>query len=108
MKSKSNIAVNHLENMAVENLRALAKAAGVPVGKSKKNTIANLLPAIDSGKLHCKCDVYFSTNPAQPGEPTQRKYLYHATERTYTSGPGQENVVHITPDAPLNMASASA
>lgn len=102
MKSKSTIAVPVLATMSVEDLRGVAKAAGVKCGKSRKDTVANLTEAIDAGALHFKADVTLSVNPAKPGEPTQRKTYYAATFRTYTSGPGDENKVWITPAAPVN------
>ena len=102
MKSKSIIAVPAIESMSTENLRATAKAAGVKVGKSRKDTTANLLAAIDSGAVHFKANVYFSTNPAKQGETTKRVQFYGATLRTYKSGPGFENTVFITPAAPVH------
>ena len=102
MKSKSIIASPVLETMSVEDLRGVAKAAGVKVGKSRKDTVANLTAAIDAGVLHFKSSVTFSTNPAKPGEPTQRMTHYAAVLRTYTSGPGDENKVLITPAAPVS------
>jgi len=101
MKSKANIAVPALKTMSIEHLKATAKAAGVPVGKSKKAVVTNLTNAIKTGKVHCKLYFALSTNPAKPGEPTQRKYHYTATLRTYTSGPGEENTVQITPAVPI-------
>lgn len=101
MKSKSSIAVPAIETMSTEHLRGVAKAAGVKVGKSRKDTTKNLLAAIDAGAIHFKSNVYFSTNPALPGETTKRVQYYGATLRTYKSGPGFENTVFITPAAPV-------
>jgi hypothetical protein len=101
MKSKSAVAVPILNTMSIENLRGVAKAAGVKCGKSKKDTINNLIRAIDAKAVHFKSAVTLSVNPAKPGEPTRRKTLFAATFRTYTSGPGEENSVWITPDAPV-------
>ena len=101
MKSKSIIASPVIESMSVEHLRAVAKAAGVKIGKSRKNTVANLTAAIDAGVLHFKASVTFSTNPAKPGEQSKRVTHYAAVLRTYTSGPGDENKVLITPAAPV-------
>lgn len=101
MKSKNIIAAPVLDAMSTDDLRATAKAAGVKVGKSKKNTVKNVLDAIASGTVHFKADVTISVNPAKPGEPTQRKTLFGGTFRTYKSGPGQENTVWVKPTAPV-------
>lgn len=97
MKSQVKIAVPAIETMTAADLTNTAKACGVPVGKSKKVTLANLTSAIKTGKVHFKSYFTLSTNPALPGEPTQRVTHYAATLRTYKSGPGEENTVHITP-----------
>ena len=97
MKSNANIAIPALETMSIADLRNTAKACGVTCGKSKKNTVANLIAAVKAGKVHFKSYFTLSTNPAKQGEPTQRVTHYAATLRTYKSGPGDENAVHIRP-----------
>ena len=106
MKSKSTIALPVLETMSIEHLRGVAKAAGVKVGKSKKDTVANLAKAIDAGALHFKAGFTLSVNPAKPGEQSQRITYFGARFRTYLSGPGAENEVIITPDAPVHGSPA--
>jgi len=91
MKSKPNIALPVLETRSTGDLRATAKAAGVKVGKSKKDTIASLLAAIAAGTLHFKSQVTLSFKPEDGS--ASRQTFYGATLRTYTSGPGAENDV---------------
>ena len=97
MKSKATIAIPVLENMTTEDLRATAKKAGIKVGKSRKATVSNLTDAIAAGAVHFKANVTLSVNPAKQGEPTQRQTLFGGTFRTYLSGPGEENIVWLSP-----------
>ena len=107
MKSNAIVAIPALQTMSTTDLRNTAKACGLQIGKSKANTVANLSAAIKSGKVHFKSYFTLSTNPAKPGEASQRVTHYAATLRTYKSGPGDENTVHITPSAPVNASPAS-
>ncbi len=103
MKSKVNTLVPLLENMSRTDLNGVAKAAGVKIGKSKANTVANVAAAITADKLHGKVGFSLSINPTVPGcgQPSQRMTHYAAVFRTYLSGPGQENEVRVHPTAPV-------
>ena len=108
MKSKTTLAAGVLAEMSNAHLVGVLKAAGVKPGKTKAANIDLALAAVEAGRkgalkgaLHFKASVTFSTNPAKPGEPTQRVTYYGAVHRTYKSGPGQENSVVITPDNPI-------
>jgi ABC-type taurine transport system substrate-binding protein len=56
-------AINNLER---SELVALAKTAGVPVGKSKSNTVSSVVKAVAAGKLQVK-SVLTVTLPAAAG-----------------------------------------
>jgi hypothetical protein len=101
MKSNATIARPAMNFASFKHLVGLAKAAGVNPGKTKASAIIAVEAAVKSGKLHVKSSVTFSTNPAKPGEPTQRMTHYGVVLRTYKSGPGLENTVVITPDNPI-------
>jgi len=104
MKSKANILIPLLNNMSRQDLAGVAKAANAKVGKSKANTVANVVDAIANGKIHGKVGFSLSTNPTEPGsgQSTQRMTHYAAVFRTYLSGPGQENEIRVTPDVPVH------
>jgi hypothetical protein len=63
--SISAIAVDAINSMSRSELSALAKQAGVSVGKSKPNTVDNLLGAIIQGKLQVK-SIFTVTLPPPP------------------------------------------
>lgn len=87
------------DTMSREELTQMAKTIGVPVGKSRMNTITNLTHAVREGKLHFKAHCTLSTNPAKQGESSKRITYFGKTLRTYVSGPGKGNETWITPDA---------
>lgn len=108
MKSNATLAAGVLSEMSNVHLTGVLKAAGIKPGKTKAANINLALAAVEAGRkgalkgsLHFKASVTISTNPAKPGEQTQRMTHYAAVCRTYKSGPGQENSVVITPDAPV-------
>lgn len=65
MKTKTNsnfttlvpIIAATLAGMSQTELAAVAKSAGVPVGKSKANTTANITKAIESGNVRFKAEI---------------------------------------------------
>ena len=86
-----------LENLSAENLSATAKALGVKTGKSKKATIENLIKAGDAGAANLKVQFTVSFRPTD-GSAKRVTYL-GANFRNYTSGPGENDLVWLTPDA---------
>jgi len=57
-----------LNSMEAKELRAIAKAGKVSCGKSKKNTVANIVAAITAGKLNIKSLVTISIPPVAPAQ----------------------------------------
>lgn len=55
-----------LNSMSTDELRALAKRLEIKVGKSRNNTIENLMLASSSSILHTKVKVSFCKKPADP------------------------------------------
>ena len=53
-----------LDSISREDLSSLATHLGVPVGKSKKNTVDNISVALANGKARLKVLVYISTPPS--------------------------------------------
>jgi len=97
MKSNVTLIIPVLNAMTREDLNGTAKRIGVPVGKSKKATIANLTAAIKAGKLNAKLNATLSFKPADGSKA--RETYFDATYRTYATinPPGLENVVNIHP-----------
>ena len=85
-----------LENLSAANLNSTAKALGVKSGKSKKATIENILKAGDAGAANLKVQFTVSFKPAD-GSAKRVTYL-GANFRNYTSGPGEQDLVWLTPD----------
>lgn len=85
------------QSMTREELRAVAKLAGVKTGKSSKDTVNNLMAAVEAGKLNLKavCTLSFKDVANQPD--SMRINYYGKTLRTYVSGPGLGNDVWMTP-----------
>ena len=102
--SKSNVAQAALETSSREELAATAKALGVPVGKSKANTIANLIKAGDAGKVHFKTQLTVSFKP----EGGTRTTYLGRTLRNYISGPGKGNETWLVPAAAVTGSPAPA
>lgn len=96
MKSNVNLVLPVLNAMSSEDLKGTAKRKGIPVGKSKKATIANLVNAIKTGKLNAKLNVTLSFKDETM---STRDVFYDATFRTYATinPPGLENTVNIHP-----------
>lgn len=68
MKHRINpITTSVLNTLTRAELAALAKSAGVPVGKSKTNTISNVGNAVAHGKLQFKSLVTITLPP--PSDP---------------------------------------
>jgi hypothetical protein len=86
-----------LGTLTREEVAALAKHIGVPVGKSKDNTVANVANAIANGKAHVKTIVYISTpptpealknNPYAKGKPLfVKKFRNYKTDKVIQSVP---------------------
>lgn len=90
------VAANSLfESMTREELADTAKALGIPVGKSRANTIANLSKGIASNAVQVKCMFTLSFKPADGS--ALRKTVFGKTFRTYVSGPGKGNETWLTP-----------
>lgn len=104
--SKPNMALPLFESMSREELADLAKSLGVPVGKSRANTIANLTKAVAAGKAQIKmvCTVSFKPSDGSSGRIT---YLGR-TLRTYVSGPGRGNDTWLSPSAPVSGSPGDA
>jgi hypothetical protein len=94
--SKSSVVRPLFESMSREHLASTAKALGVNVGKSKGNTVDNMVKATATGQAQVKVYYTISFKPADGS--AQRRTFYSATLRTYVSGPGEGNAVQITPD----------
>ena len=93
--SKPSVAAPLFDSMTREELAATAKALGVPVGKSRANTIANLTKAVAAGKAHVKAVCTISFKPAD-GSASRVTY-FGKTLRTYVSGPGLGDTTWLTP-----------
>jgi hypothetical protein len=73
MKTKTNsnfttllpIIAATLAGMSQKELSAVAKTAGVPVGKSRKNTVDNVIGAVQSGTIRVKAEVSIHLPPAE-------------------------------------------
>lgn len=64
-----------LNSLTRDELRALATHLGVPRGKDKKNTVANLAAAVRDGKARVKTLVYISSPPPDGQEYGGRTLL---------------------------------
>lgn len=64
-QNKSVLIEQVINTLTRDELRALATQFGVPVGKSKENTITNLMEAIQNGKARVKLMVYVGHPPVQ-------------------------------------------
>ena len=93
--SKNTVAAPLFDSMSREELAATAKALGVPVGKSRANTIANLNKAVTAGKAQVKMVCTISFKPAD-GSASRVTY-FGKTLRTYVSGPGKGDETWLTP-----------
>lgn len=93
--SKPSVAAPLFDSMTREELAATAKALGVPVGKSRANTIANLNKAVTANKAHVKMVCTISFKPAD-GSASRVTY-FGKTLRTYVSGPGKGDETWLTP-----------
>ena len=96
MKSNVTLVLPALNAMTREDLNGTANRRGIPVGKSKTATVANLVKAIKAGKLNAKLNVTLSF---KDDTMQTREHYYDATFRTYATinPPGLENVVNIHP-----------
>jgi hypothetical protein len=80
-KTAKNILVAQtLNDMTTDALRAIAKEIGVPVGKSKKDTVANVAIAFNDGKAHFTAQVIIRT---APDASANRKIVYAFKYRTH-------------------------
>ena len=104
--SKPIVAAPLFDSMTREELAATAKSVGVPVGKSKANTIANLTKAIADGKAQIKMVCTVSFKPADGS--ASRVTHFGKTLRTYVSGPGKGDETWLTPDAAVTGSPAPA
>jgi hypothetical protein len=104
--SKNTVAAPLFESMTREELAATAKAIGIPTGKSKTNTIANLNEAVTDGKAQIKMVCTVSFKPAD-GSASRVTY-FGKTLRTYVSGPGEGNATWLTPDEAVHGSPAPA
>jgi hypothetical protein len=95
--SKPAAAAPLFDSMTREELAATAKSLGVPVGKSRANTIANLNKAVAAGKANVKMVCTISFKPAD-GSASRVTY-FGKTLRTYVSGPGKGDETWLTPAA---------
>ena len=93
--SKNTVAAPLFDSMTREELAATAKALGVPVGKSKAATIANLNKAVTANQAQVKMVCTISFKPADGS--ACRKTYFGRTLRTYVSGPGLGNDTWLTP-----------
>ena len=83
MKANSLQTYEVLDSLTRQEVRNIAITLGVPRGKDKKNTIANLARAIADGKAQFKSVVTIYANP-QPGSlNTHGKTLLSKKFRTY-------------------------
>ena len=97
--SKPSVAATLFDSMTREDLAATAKNLGVPVGKSRASTIANLIKAVGTGKAQVKmvCTVSF-----KPADGSARRITHYGrTLRTYVSGPGKGTETWLWPSAPV-------
>jgi len=106
--SQNTVAAPLFNSMTREELASVAKALGVPVGKSRANTITNLNKAVTAKQAHVKMDCTISFKPADGS--ARRVTYFGKTLRTYVSGPGLGNYTWLTPDkavsgspAPVNV-----
>ena len=90
---KSAVPQAALETLSREELAAVAKSLGLPVGKSKSNSIANIVKAGAAGKVHFKTQFTVSFKP----NGGSRMTYFGKTMRNYVSGPGQSDETWLTP-----------
>ena len=102
--SKPAVAATLFNSMTREELASTAKALGVPVGKSRANTIANLTKATAANKAQVKLVCTVSFKPAD-GSASRVTY-FGRTLRTYVSGPGKGDETWLTPAAAVTGSPA--
>jgi len=93
--SKNTVAAPLFNSMTRDELASVAKALGVPVGKSRANTITNLNKAVTAKQAHVKLVCTVSFKPAD-GSASRVTY-FGKTLRTYVSGPGLGDNTWLTP-----------
>ena len=91
---KSSVSQAALETLSREELAAVAKSLGLAVGKSKSNSIANIVAGANAGKVHFKTQFTVSFKP----DGGSRMTYFGKTMRNYVSGPGQSDETWLTPD----------
>lgn len=69
-----------LNSMTRDELRGVATSLGIPIGKEKKNTVANIVRGIIDGKVQLKTMFYIFA-PATTTAP--RRALFVKKLRTY-------------------------
>lgn len=90
------LALPLLQSMSRDDLRAVATNLGVPRGKNREDTIANLADAVEEGKAHIKANWTISFKPADGSK--SRETYFVGMNRTYISGPGKGNeVIFVAP-----------
>lgn len=101
--SKGSIAKSILDAMSREELTATAKAAGIKVGKSKADTVKNIMTEADKGRdgrAQLKLSFSLSFKPAD--DSAQRITFLAKRFRTYVSGPGMGDETIVTPTNPIH------
>ncbi len=81
-RTARNIAQHVLDGLTREQLRGIAVAVGAPRGRSKHNTVANLLSAVAAGTARIKSLVTITT-PPPVGQTFGEKTLLIKKIRTY-------------------------
>jgi hypothetical protein len=76
-------------------LASVCAALGIPKGKTKTSTVANLVKATASGKANVKmvCTISFKPKDGSASRVTH----FGKTLRTYVSGPGDGDVTWLVP-----------